>query len=151
MRERGLANCGADGADQETFRLDCWRATQTTRCYPNRVAIEEGFWLLKHKGGGRRTLRKQLVQQHRQKTGGHGGKFGRGKLGGGVTDQAIFTAAVFSTQAAAEIQTVGGDRQAQKEPDQQPSEWNSAHGAALRQSQWDSSNGARFSADGWWL
>lgn len=44
-----------------------------------------------------------------------------------MTDQATITAGLFSTQAAAEIQTIGGNRQAQKEPDQQPSEWNSAH------------------------
>ena len=77
------------------------------------MAIKEAVGFLKHEGDGGRTLRKQLVHHDRQKAGGHRGKPGRGELGGGMTDQAAITAAVFCTQATAEIQTIGGDRQAQ--------------------------------------
>jgi hypothetical protein len=68
-----LANCGAEGADQQTFRLGCWRTTHATRWYPDRVAIKEPVGFLKHEGDGGRTLRQKLVHHDRQKAGYHGG------------------------------------------------------------------------------
>lgn len=115
---RNSRNCGAEGADQETFRSGSWRTTHATRWYPDRVAIKEAVGFLKQEGDGGRTLREELVHHDRQKAGGHGRKLGRGELGGSMTDQAAITAAVFCTQAAAEIQTIDGDRQAQQKPDQ---------------------------------
>lgn len=110
------------------------------------MAIKEPVGLVKHDDRGGRTLRKKLVKENRKKAWGHCRKPDQGKLGGGMTDQAAITAGVFSAKTTAEIQTIRGDRQAQKKPDQQPSQWNSTHGSALRQREWGSSTRSLFRA-----